>query len=202
MRELRAAGYTTAMPDGIRESEGNSRFQMLLTFDDGFENVLGHGLEPMRESGFRAIQFLVPGLFGRTNEWETAAGEAPQKLMDAVGVREWLAAGHEIGAHTMTHPNLKRIPREQAREEIAASKKSLEDQFGIPIRHFCYPYGAENESVRDLVAEAGFETACTTRVGLNTKDTPALELRRLTARPVSVRFKDLWRLWLARPWGE
>jgi peptidoglycan/xylan/chitin deacetylase (PgdA/CDA1 family) len=183
------------MPDAHQVSGGNSRRTLCLSFDDGFENVLRHGLEPLRTHRCQAIQFLVPGLLGKTNEWETASGEAQQKLMDAAGVREWLAAGHEIGAHTMTHPNLKKIPLERAREEISACKKSLEDLFGRPVRHFCYPFGAYNEQVRDLVAEAGFETACTTRAGLNDASTPPMELNRLTARPVSIKFRDLWREW-------
>lgn len=195
IHDIKRAGCTTVMPDATRISGGNKRPVICLSFDDGFESVLRHGLEPLRESGSKAIQFLVPGLLGKTNEWETVTGEAPQKLMDATGVREWLAEGHEIGAHTMTHPNLKKIPLAQAREEIAAGKKMLEDMFGRSVRHFCYPFGAYNEKVRDLVAEAGFETACTTRAGLNDATTPALELNRLTARPVSVKFRDLWREW-------
>jgi peptidoglycan/xylan/chitin deacetylase (PgdA/CDA1 family) len=195
IHDIIGAGFTTVMPDGTKVSGGNSDRSLCLSFDDGFENVLRYGLEPMRANHCKAIQFLVPSLLGKTNEWETASGEAPQKLMDPTGVREWLAEGHEIGAHTMTHPNLKKIPLDRAREEIAASKKSLEDLFGRSVRHFCYPFGAYNEKVRDLVAEAGFETACTTRAGLNDATTPALELKRLTARPVSIKFRDLWREW-------
>ncbi len=47
--------------------------------------------------------------------------------------------GHQIGAHTRTHPVLTEIPAARAREEIAASKKALEDRFGFAVKHFCYP---------------------------------------------------------------
>jgi len=198
IHDLTRAGFTTIMPDAAQVSGGNSNRALCVSFDDGFENVMRHGLEPLRANRCKAIQFLVPGLLGKTNEWETVNGEAPQKLMDSTGVREWLAAGHEIGAHTMTHRNLKKITLDRAREEIAASKKALEDLFGRPVRHFCYPFGAYNEKIRDLVAEAGFETACTTRAGLNDTTTPPLELKRLTARPVSLKFRDLWREWFGK----
>ena len=165
---------------------------MTLTFDDGFENVGRHGLESLRENGFRAIQFLVADLLGKTNEWEQREGEARERLMDAAQVRDWLAAGHEIGAHTCTHPRLSQLPLAGAREEIRASKAKLEDCFGTPIRHFCYPYGDWNPAVRDAVAEAGFSTACTTRPGLNRPGGDPLCLRRLTARYLSRNWKNLW----------
>ena len=111
--------------------------------------------------------------------------------MDEAQIREWLAAGHEIGSHTLTHPFLTRISPQRAREEISASKKKLEDRFGRPVRHFCYPYGDWNPAVRDLVMAAGYETACTTEFGVNTGATPPFELKRILARYQSISFKAL-----------
>ena len=102
--------------------------------------------------------------------------------MDAGQVREWLAAGHDIGSHTLTHPFLTRLSTAQAREEVTASRKKLEDLFSRPILHFCYPYGDWNEAVRDLVAAAGYKTACTTDAGVNTAAESPLSLKRFTAR--------------------
>jgi peptidoglycan/xylan/chitin deacetylase (PgdA/CDA1 family) len=63
-----------------------------------------------------------------------------------------------------------------------ASKKKLEDLFGRRIRHFCYPYGDWNEAVRDLVVEAGYETASSTRFGVNTPETSPFVLCRIMVR--------------------
>ena len=54
-----------------------------LTFDDGFRNVLDHGLQPLAECGYRAIQFLLPDLLGRFNEWEQVEGEWKEVPRDA-----------------------------------------------------------------------------------------------------------------------
>ncbi len=112
--------------------------------------------------------------------------------MDAGQVREWQSAGHEIGSHTRTHPFLTQLPPDQAREEITSSRKELEDLFGRPILHFCYPYGDWNERVRDLVAEAGYKTACTTDPGINRPGVSPLALKRFTARYRSRNFKAVW----------
>jgi peptidoglycan/xylan/chitin deacetylase (PgdA/CDA1 family) len=112
--------------------------------------------------------------------------------MDAAQVRDWLAAGHEIGSHSLTHPWLTRLPVPAAREEIAASRKQLEDLFGVPIAHFCYPYGDWNEKVRNLVEAAGYKTACTTQPGVNTPADSLFTLKRFTARYASRNLKAIW----------
>jgi peptidoglycan/xylan/chitin deacetylase (PgdA/CDA1 family) len=189
--ELRAAGFSSGSMDVACAAADNGARRVVITFDDGFQNVLENALAPLAETQFCAIQFLVPGLLGKTNAWDLPDGEVQERLMDAAQVRDWLAAGHEIGAHTMTHPNLCEIPADRAREEIFASKKMLEDLFGVAVRHFCHPFGAWNERVRDFVAEAGFTTACTTRPGVNTSDTPRLGIARYTARHPSPRPREV-----------
>lgn len=200
--ELRAAGFTSAPVEAACTAADNREKRIVLTFDDGFQNVLEHALAPLAQNQFHGIQFLVPGLLGDWNEWDISRGEAREKLMDAAQVREWLAAGHQIGAHTMTHPDLTKIPVAQAREEIFASKKSLEDTFGVAIDHFCYPYGEWNDAVRGLVAEAGYRTACTVERGVNTSSTHPLEITRWTARHASPRPKEVLARFLDRVFND
>ncbi len=191
LAELRKAGFTTPAYGAPPARKGNPGEFIALTFDDGFANVLRHGLAPLARHGFRAMVFLVAGLVGRDNEWEMMEGEARQPLMDEAQVKDWLAAGHEIGSHTLTHPYLTRLSPRQAQDEISASKKSLEDRFGVPIQHFCYPYGDWNPAVRDLVIAAGYQTACTTEFGVNTAATAPFELKRILVRYQSISFKAL-----------
>lgn len=191
LAELRKAGFSTVGPGELAGSDGNSGKQITLSFDDGFANVLRHGLEPLARNGFRAIQFLVADRLGGSNEWDVPDGEVQEPLMDAAQVKDWLAAGHEIGSHSLTHPHLTRISAQRAKEEIFASRKKLEDIFGVPIRHFCHPYGDWNAAVRDLVMAAGYETACTVEFGANGAATSPFELKRITARHRSISIKAL-----------
>ena len=182
MAELSAAGLECVpYGDALGVIEGGKR-AFCLTFDDGFRNVFDHALPVLRARALRAIQFIVAGQIGGTDAWDRAIGEPPLPLMDDAQIRDWLAAGQEIGSHTLTHPHLTALSRAQARAEVFDSKKQLEDRFGGPIRHFCYPYGDYNEAIRDLVAEAGYETAPTVLFGANRPGVPPLELRRVMAR--------------------
>ena len=196
LEELKQAGYRSG---ALGDCAGPLQEKRIgITFDDGYVNVLRYGLKPLASTGFWAIQFLVADLLGKGNEWDVAAGEAPEPMMDVEQVREWLAAGHEIGSHSLSHPWLTRIPVAEAREEITASRKRLEDVFGRPIEHFCYPYGDWNETVRDLVAEAGYRTACTTNPGVNTQSDSPFGLKRFTARYPSRNLKAIWGRWRAQ----
>jgi len=74
-----------------------------------------------------------------------------------------LSKDFEIGAHTMTHPRLTKVSKEEAQKEIVDSKKYLEQLTGKEIKSFCYPGGDYNKEVKDLVKEAGFNVARTTK---------------------------------------
>jgi peptidoglycan/xylan/chitin deacetylase (PgdA/CDA1 family) len=197
LAELRAAGFQTISLDSLSGGAIPATGSIVLTFDDGFRNVFEHGLGLLSEHRCEAIQFLVADQLGKTNQWDEPLGEAPEPLMDAAQVRDWLAAGHTIGSHTCTHPHLARLPADVAREEISASKKKLEDLFGVAVNHFCYPYGDWNPAVREMVGAAGYRTASSTEFGVNTSGADPLALKRITARYRSRSWRDIKR-WLMR----
>ncbi len=71
-----------------------------------------------------------------------------------------------IGAHTMNHLLLKELPVEIAKEEIYSGRSILVEKLGVKVHHFAYPFGgkaAAGSREFQLVREAGFKTATTTR---------------------------------------
>ena len=73
-----------------------------------------------------------------------------------------------IGAHTLHHFAVSRLTEDEARREIRESGERIVRETGRPVKHFAYPYGnVGHAGVRDfrLAAEAGYETAVTTRMG-------------------------------------
>lgn len=190
MAELKAEGFETDGFATVGSSQTRPK-RVFLTFDDGFADVYENALPVLREHGFRSIQFLVADLLGKTSEWQINSGELPGVLMDQAQIKDWLAAGQEIGSHTLTHPRLTQISLSQAREEISGSKKKLEDAFGRVVEHFCYPYGDWNPAIRDIVAETGYKSACTTKFGVNASDADPFGLKRITVRYPSRKLKNL-----------
>ncbi|HET8695398.1 MAG TPA: polysaccharide deacetylase family protein [Aquabacterium sp.] len=164
LRYLKWAGF-----DVINLSEARARLfsgkpltrrSVVITVDDGYDDFREHAWPALKEEGLSATVYLVGSLIGKTASWLTDWPQHP-KLMDAAAVRELRREGCEFGSHAMTHPRLSRLSPNDQRSEIVDSKKSLEDLLGEPVPHFCYPYGDYSLRTRDLVQEAGYETATT-----------------------------------------
>lgn len=195
--ELQREGFrTSGLDEPFPAVDGNPGRRIVLSFDDGYRNVLTNAAPVLAAAGFSAIQFLVADRIGGRNEWDVAEGEVPEPLMSAAEVREWLAQGHRIGSHTLTHPRLTTLGEDELRREVGESRRRLEDRFGVPVRHFCFPYGDTDARVTEAVAAAGYETASLHLVsGVNTATTPRLALRRIEARYPRRNLRSLWR-WL------
>lgn len=161
---------------GERRIEGNA---VHITFDDGFIGVLEHALPILQKHRMPATLFALPGRTGATNEWMWRRGFPLRALLSTEQLRLLAEAGMSIGSHTRSHVRLTELPAERARAEIADSRKELEDMLGRAVDHFAYPYGLFNEAVRDIVIQAGYRAACSTRSGFNRQGEDVFLLRRL-----------------------
>jgi peptidoglycan/xylan/chitin deacetylase (PgdA/CDA1 family) len=73
-----------------------------------------------------------------------------------------------IGAHTLNHYNLLKLPQAEAEFEMTDSKRIIEQQLGKSVKHFAYPYGnidAAGPREFAMCRKAGFETGVVTRLG-------------------------------------
>jgi peptidoglycan/xylan/chitin deacetylase (PgdA/CDA1 family) len=139
-----------------------------LTFDDGYRDVLQAALPVMREHGFASTVFVVPGAIAGTSAFPWYGVGA----MPAVAGWDELRAEERAGLvrfepHTITHPVLTTLPREDARREIAHSKEVVEHELGRPARIFCYPGGFYSPREVELVRESGYRAAVTCEFGAN-----------------------------------
>lgn len=94
-----------------------------------------------------------------------------KEVLDAPGIRG-LATSFEIGGHTLTHCDLRAIPDDISRTEIAQCKDELEQITSVPCRSFCFPMGRFRRSQIAQVKAAGFTLART--VELMSIDAPRL----------------------------
>ena len=80
--------------------------------------------------------------------------------MNEEEVRALSADGVEIGAHTVTHPDLTTLRYEEARSELEASKRDLEALLEVPIDVAAYPFGRATAETARACRDAGFRAAC------------------------------------------
>ena len=150
-----------------------------ITFDDGYENNLVNALPALLAHGFSSTCYAVSGLLGKTNVWDESIGIAQTPLMDERQIRQWAAAGQEIGSHTRRHIDLTLASNEECRTEIAFGKYELESATRQSVGHFCYPYGRYESRHVAMADDMGFITATTTRRSRCHAATDLLQLPRV-----------------------
>lgn len=65
----------------------------------------------------------------------------------------------EVGAHTMLHPRMPKLPAAAQASEAKASRQRLTEVCGGPPRFFAYPFGAADRLSERAARAAGFERA-------------------------------------------
>ncbi len=81
------------------------------------------------------------------------------EIMTREEVKHLADAGHEVGAHSMSHAHLNECSPEAAEYEITESKKQLEKILNQPVDSFAYPYGHYPENYKTIMKQAGYKCA-------------------------------------------
>jgi peptidoglycan/xylan/chitin deacetylase (PgdA/CDA1 family) len=109
------------------------------------------------------------------------ATERSSKMLTWNQVRWLKARGVDFGGHTVTHPFVSRLTREQATWEVGECKRRIQDELQSPVEHFAYPSGREIDFLpwnKSVIRDAGYVAAVSTLWGVNYPTTDPMELRR------------------------
>ncbi|MGC2245222.1 MAG: polysaccharide deacetylase family protein [Terriglobales bacterium] len=131
-------------------------------------------LETKRAAGGRVRQIFRPLPYPGGNR-PNNAGEFRNRFefLGEEDICRLSESGIEIGSHTITHPILGALEKENARREIADSKLELERVLARSIEAFAYPFGAPTLDFKprdeDLVRESGYAVAFAAHGGFVTR---------------------------------
>src|SRR5437899_2173753 len=109
---------------------------VLLTFDGGYGDQIENAVPVLDALKLSATFFPISG------DLDEPDSSISRRDLEALAV-----AGHTIGCHTHTHPDLTTLSPQALEREVIGSKRVLEDALGRAIEAFCYPYGARNSVV-------------------------------------------------------
>ena len=181
---LRDDGWTFVFVSDLLQSCAPK--SVAITFDDGYLDNFTRADSVLKKYDAKATLYLVVDRLGR--DWSAYKNPSRQdgelgreaKLADE-HVRTMLDSGRwELGAHAETHAYLPELSVEEKRKEIAGSRRRLAERFSEAVGSFAYPFGHYDSNDVDLVREAGFTTAVTTRPGITTDIANApFELKRI-----------------------
>lgn len=145
---------------------------VIITIDDGYKNNLA-AVQILRTFNFPATIFMVAN---RMNQPGYLSQDDIRTFLKNTRVR--------IGSHTLTHPDVSKINREQLIKEIRGSRELLSRLLSCEIATIAYPGGAFDERALKEVELAGYACACTTNRGFSEK------LNRFALRRIKVTNND------------
>lgn len=184
--------YRTVSLNSFLERVGNGtvssgKKNVVLTFDDGFENNYTVAFPVLKKFGFKATFFLSTAFLGTNSHWL----EPPLDRMSMLSweqVKEMSQAGMDFGAHTVHHTDLTVVDRDHAEREINDSKDVIEDHLNKGVYFFCYPFGHYSWELEFLVRRIGFLGACTTKYGIRNSRDDRYKLSRIGTAKFSNHF--------------
>jgi peptidoglycan/xylan/chitin deacetylase (PgdA/CDA1 family) len=171
MQELKDMGIgVISMQDLLQWRAGKKNIPpkaAMITIDDGYASGMEVGLPILKKYGYPATFFVYTNYInsgGKSLTWAQL-----EELRDG---------GYEIGSHTVSHADLRSMPRkgskfatyeEWLKNELLGSKQLLEEHLGIKVAAIAYPGGFSSPKVHDETKAAGYELAFTTyghRIGI------------------------------------
>ncbi|MBI4863411.1 MAG: polysaccharide deacetylase family protein [Candidatus Riflebacteria bacterium] len=132
-----------------------------------------HGLVFTVDDGPASSGSLVGPLLARrglTGVFFVVSGRGPPRSLSGDQVRALVAAGHEIGSHSVNHVSLTttawdRTTEDRFRQELAVSRQALATWSGRDVVAVAYPKGEFDATTKRLARETGYRLAFTTDPG-------------------------------------
>jgi peptidoglycan/xylan/chitin deacetylase (PgdA/CDA1 family) len=162
LRTLRRVGLRgVSLGELVRARDAGEHSRLVgLTFDDGYADFLECAVPVLARHGMTATVYVVAGRLGGHNDWD----DGPRlPLLSADEVRQVVAAGYEVGSHSLSHASLTGQDAATLQAEVTHSRRLLEGVLDRPVHGFCYPYGDVDAAAAAAVRTAGYDHACATR---------------------------------------
>lgn len=190
MQALQAYGYTPILFSDLMSiragTEAAPAKPILLTFDDGYEDLLTKAAPILAEFHFVATSFIPTGRVGGTNAWDTGAMNAGEPVINHLTwneIQTLSAQGFiDFQPHTVTHPDIRTLSDSQLAYELTASKQALESHLpGHTMLTFCYPYGygTYDSRIQNAIWAAGYLDAVAASGGIESNSSDKWDLRRV-----------------------
>lgn len=153
---------------------------VVITFDDGYRDFYTHAFPILKQYAFPCTVFLPTGLIG-----DQRPGLKGKEHMNWDEVRALSKEGIRFGSHTVMHPQLTLLKKDDISYELKHSKETIEDNLGQAVESFSYPFAFPevNKKFKALfvriIEGCGYKNGVSTRIGIATYDEDKYFLKRI-----------------------
>ena len=128
--------------------------KVIISFDDCWRGVYLNAFPYMKSKGLKGTCWVIPSMLNDGGYH-----------MDEAELKEVYGEGWSVGNHTYNHDDLTKLTRAQIKKTILDCRDwQLQNEYYRGIDHICYPFGAYNTKVINIVKNLEFFTGRTVRV--------------------------------------
>lgn len=144
-------GYTPIRPHALLNRNSLPKKPILITFDDGYENIYHLAYPILKDLNIQFSLFLISSFLGddqikMVNNWDQGKRPTAYHLSKKM-IHEMLSSNLlTIGAHSHTHRTFNSLTDNEISEEIEKSISTLQHEFTQNITSFSYPGGYTGNS--------------------------------------------------------
>ena len=120
---------------------GGAAKALTLSYDDGVEQDV-RLIDILDKAGIRCTFNLNSGIFAPEG-FSWPQGQIHRRMCASAVRALYDTSRHEVAVHTLTHPDLTRLPVSGMVREIYGDRRNLEDMFGVLVRGAAYPFGTD-----------------------------------------------------------
>lgn len=225
MRHVKEAGYRSLSADelvgfigGKNEIDGRA---VAITFDDGYLDNYVYAFPALKAHGVKATIFTVTAWADRAAAQNSAKGKGSlmegfrkkppthaeakamiekgdcrESVMDWEMIEEMRGSGLvEFYSHTMTHMRCDRLDSEGLANELAGSRRSLEERLNRACRYLCWPKGKHTPESVEAAKAAGYSGIFTTAPGVARQGDDPFSIKRIPVKDGVNWFKSRLRIY-------
>jgi peptidoglycan/xylan/chitin deacetylase (PgdA/CDA1 family) len=141
--------------DGRWEGYDPDRVNVLVTFDDGFVDIVEGALPILQRVDVPAVFFIIAecARSGAPPDFARKYGGTSDQLrtVGRAEIRHLLEAGMTIGSHSLSHRDFRALDERQALDDARGSRLVLEELCGEPVATFAFPWGYCTEDQKALM---------------------------------------------------
>lgn len=165
----------------IKERKRPPKHTVAITLDDGYKNNYKYVYPVLKKYNIPATIFVATDLIGNDPflDWEEI------KDMSSSGIVN-------IESHTKSHKWLTSLGAKDLKEEMAGSKKIIEEALRKKVSYVCYPMGGYNERVKRAAKDAGYEAGFATKPKRISSNYDLYEIKRIRISPTANNLFIFW----------
>lgn len=179
MELLAEAHEVVGLDDALEALDaGDDRPTVVLTFDDGFADVLHPALPVLADNQLPFTVYLATEYLGGEMHWDGSTASAPGPALSWDGVEALVESGLcTVGNHTHRHVR----PEALTEDDVDDCTAAIRDRLGLTPHHFAYPWGIPVPALEPAL-RTRFRSAATGELGRNLPGDDPLRLRRVPVR--------------------